>query len=124
MKVGQVLDVFSALEVCAKVKLDDPKVNYGIAKNLKIAKSHVIDFNEENMLRIEAYSLKDEIGNPKVVNGIYDFGQNKKEADKAYRDLIDKEVDIEFYKINRSDATDLLPPSALMILLDVIIIDE
>lgn len=97
------------------------KANYAIAKNLKLIKPIIEDFNADNQNRVQSFAKKDGEGQMIIVGGRYDFGDQYNEAEKIYNELLEKEVSFIPYTVERDDETDRIPATALVELIDLII---
>ncbi len=131
MKLEQIIEINYALNECSmtlnemRVSKDtayDSNVSFLIARNINLIKVHVKEFNEENNIRIESFSEKDENGETLIKENKIIFGKNKVKSDDAYKELIGREKgDVSFIAIKRNQCTDKFPPQSMSVLLDTII---
>jgi hypothetical protein len=124
MKIKDMLPLHAALTYVAAMTNLDKSLNYCVAKNLlRLKKAHA-EFTEENNLRLQHYAEKDPVTQePIVIEGKYNFGLHTGEANKKYKELVEREIEFEPYTILRSEETDKLPGVVQQELLEIIIID-
>ncbi len=132
MKLSKIIEINECLIQCSialnqmresKDKDYDHKTSYGVAKNTNIVRKYIDIFNDENKIRLDAFAEKDENKEYLIKDNKIIFGKNKEESDRIYNELMDREIEIDLYKIPRNECTDKLPPMAMASLLDVIITD-
>jgi hypothetical protein len=96
---------------------------YQISRNVKKIKPHLTTFQESHQSILDKYASKDNEGNISVSkDGGVDFGKNKTEADKLWKELLNEEINVEFYEFSVEKFGDSkLDPIAIEPLLDVVI---
>lgn len=102
---------------------------YQIGRNLKKTKPLLTAFQEAHGEIIEKYSEKDKEGKPILVgegeNAEVNFGKNKEKADNLWKELIEEEVEIDFYKFPFSKFGEAkLDATAIEPILDIVVTDE
>lgn len=120
---GELLEIQGALSYLTK---KETEAWYQIGRNLKKIAKPLEDINDAKKLLFDKYAIKDDNGNIKFKDENrmeVDFGENKDDADKLWQEIKDEEVEVEFYKFNKSILDgEKLNSSAMLPLLDVIII--
>lgn len=108
-KIKELSELSQALTLLSNEKTP---IFYEIAKNQSILKRvldpEFNDFNEARKRVIEELSVKNEDGTTKTdEKGQIDFGENTAEAVKllteGYQQLLDKEIDVDLFKISESN---------------------
>lgn len=103
---------------------------YQIGKNLRKIKAPLEAFRESHKDIVEKYGEKDKkTGETKMIGegetAEVDFGKNKEKADALWKELIEEEVKVDFYKFpyEKFGDTAKLDAGAVEPLLDIIITD-
>lgn len=121
--VSTAINISQALQIAAQSNVKG-KTNYAIAKNLNKIRPILEDFDCVNKIRIDSFSKKDADGSPLVNGQNVDFGDNLEDATKAYKELMEKEIDVDFYTVVESEEAYNIPANALVVLLDVIVLEQ
>ena len=101
---------------------------YQLGKNLRVIKPHLAAFRESHEAIVEKLGEKEKSGKVKMIGegetAEVDFGKNKDKADAAWKELINEEVKVDFYKFPYEKFGEAkLDAGAVEPLLDIIITD-
>lgn len=108
MKLGEIRGRLEGL-LKASEKTFPAKVNYAVAKNLKLLESEFKDLEEQRMKICESYADKDEDGKAKTKtvntnNGettVYVFsGDAQEQCNKEYGELLEGEIDLDIHTVD------------------------
>lgn len=107
MKLGGVRERLEGLLKVAK-KTFPAKVNYAVAKNLKLLESEFKDLEEQRIKICESYADKDENGKAvtqeKDGNMLYVFsGDAQEQCNKEYGELLEEEIDLDIHTVEASE---------------------
>lgn len=99
---------------------------YQVAKNIRIIKKHIVEYEDSHKSIMEELAEKDEDGNVAVNDkGHVSFGDNMEKANQMYEDLMNEEVSVDFYTFPFERIGDVkLESLRVEPLLDVVILDE
>jgi len=98
---------------------------YGVSKNLRTLKPLIAEINEGRSSIVDNLTEKDESGNPLVGEDKDLVWTDKESADKQWDELMDEEVEVDFFVIPNEKFGDEVKLDSMMLepLIDVIIKD-
>jgi hypothetical protein len=98
---------------------------YGVSKNLRTLKPLIAEINEGRSSIVDNLTEKDESGNPLVGENKDLVWTDKESADKQWDELMDEEVDVDFFVIPNEKFGDEVKLDSIMLepLIDIIIKD-
>lgn len=104
MKLGEVRERLEGLLKVAK-KTFPAKVNYAVAKNLKLLESEFKDLEEQRIKICESYADKDENGKAvtqeKDGNTVYVFSKEAQEQlNKEYAELLEEKIEVDIHTVD------------------------